>query len=157
MELRDGATRTEMVGSPYWMPPEMILSLPHDFKCDIWSMAICILELANKCPPTVGPAVQTMFYAAVSSAPLPALANPGNWSADFKAFLARALVRDPSHRAPSSELLKVRPLIRPPSVSVTHKRSPQDPFLNKAAKQSDMRLLLRQIFMGNQLKENGFF
>ncbi len=29
--------------------------------------------------------------------------------------------------------------------------------MNKAAKQSDMKTLLRQIFMGNQLKENGFF
>ena len=38
-------------GSPYWMPPEMILRQPHGTAADIWSMAVCVLELANHHPP----------------------------------------------------------------------------------------------------------
>lgn len=40
-----------MVGSPFWMPPEMIKRLPYSYPVDIWSFAICLLELANGQPP----------------------------------------------------------------------------------------------------------
>merc|ERR1711959_42771 len=35
-DLRDGP-QTHMVGSPYWMPPEMIKKQPHGLPVDIWS------------------------------------------------------------------------------------------------------------------------
>eukprot|EP00026_Physarum_polycephalum_P003650 Phypoly_transcript_03663.p1 GENE.Phypoly_transcript_03663~~Phypoly_transcript_03663.p1 ORF type:complete len:665 (+),score=125.19 Phypoly_transcript_03663:141-2135(+) len=40
-----------MAGSPFWMPPEMILGIPHGTPADMWSFAICLLELANGEPP----------------------------------------------------------------------------------------------------------
>ena len=43
--------QTHMVGSPYWMPPEMIKKEPHGLPVDIWSSGICTLELMNGKPP----------------------------------------------------------------------------------------------------------
>ena len=40
-----------MVGSPFWMPPEMIQCKPHGYAADIWSFAICLIEMADKRPP----------------------------------------------------------------------------------------------------------
>jgi serine/threonine protein kinase len=40
-----------MLGSPFWMPPEMIQSKAHGCSADIWSFAVCILELALGAPP----------------------------------------------------------------------------------------------------------
>lgn len=36
-----------MIGSPFWIAPEMIRGLKHDHKCDIWSTAMCLFELVN--------------------------------------------------------------------------------------------------------------
>ena len=40
-----------MVGSPFWMPPEMIKRQPHGLEIDIWSLGIVALEMANGYPP----------------------------------------------------------------------------------------------------------
>ncbi len=44
-------TRGKMAGSPYWMPPEMIARQPYGAPIDIWSFAVCLLELCNRSPP----------------------------------------------------------------------------------------------------------
>ena len=46
-----GDKRCHMVGSPFWMPPEMIKRQQYSYPVDIWSFAICLLELANGQPP----------------------------------------------------------------------------------------------------------
>jgi serine/threonine protein kinase len=37
-----------MVGSPYWMPPEIILKAPYNEKVDVWSMGVTLLQLVDK-------------------------------------------------------------------------------------------------------------
>lgn len=37
-----------MVGSPYWMPPEIILKAPYAEKVDVWSLGVTLLELIDK-------------------------------------------------------------------------------------------------------------
>ena len=34
-----------MVGSPFWIPPEMIRKERHGIEVDLWSLGICILEV----------------------------------------------------------------------------------------------------------------
>eukprot|EP01121_Diplochlamys_sp_Union-15-3_P010531 TRINITY_DN2965_c0_g1_i2.p1 TRINITY_DN2965_c0_g1~~TRINITY_DN2965_c0_g1_i2.p1 ORF type:complete len:153 (+),score=16.78 TRINITY_DN2965_c0_g1_i2:122-580(+) len=37
--------RLQMLGSPFWIAPEMILRQPHAEPADIWSFGICTLEI----------------------------------------------------------------------------------------------------------------
>ena len=51
VDLNEEKDPEHMVGSPFWMPPEMIKRQVYGPAVDIWSFAICVLELANGQPP----------------------------------------------------------------------------------------------------------
>lgn len=36
-----------MIGSAFWIAPEMIRGLRHDHKVDIWASGMCLFELVN--------------------------------------------------------------------------------------------------------------
>merc|ERR1711916_182042 len=53
---------THMVGSPFWIPPEMVRREPHGTAADVWSFGICTLELANNVIPNRHNSIYAMFY-----------------------------------------------------------------------------------------------
>jgi len=96
---------THMVGSPFWMPPEMILHKTHGLPADIWSLGITAVELANGYPPHRKTPIKAMFTAATVGYPTPfKLGN--KWSPLFLDFTTRCLRKDPSKRWDASQLLK---------------------------------------------------
>jgi hypothetical protein len=117
-----------MAGSPFWMPPEMILGIPHGTPADMWSFAICLLELANGEPPNRKSPVRAMFLAATEGIHV----TSEKYSPDFTDFLGKCLQIDQTKRATAGELLK-------------------HPFLNKADSQDTMRKILAQIFISNAI------
>jgi serine/threonine protein kinase len=50
-----------MVGSPFWMPPEMIRRDPHGLPVDIWSLGVCLMELANGHPPNRKSSIKVQY------------------------------------------------------------------------------------------------
>ncbi|EGC29829.1 hypothetical protein DICPUDRAFT_158544 [Dictyostelium purpureum] len=126
---------THMVGSPFWMAPEMIQQKPHSTPVDIWSFAISLLEMANQRPPMMESAVKAMFTVATEGAT--GFDDPGIWSDCFKDFLSLCLKMDPAERATAADLLK-------------------HPFIKKADSRDNMENILKKIFLTNSLMNSGF-
>ncbi|KAL6049432.1 putative serine/threonine-protein kinase mkcA [Balamuthia mandrillaris] len=131
-----GGPVTSMVGSPFWIPPEMILQQPHGYPADIWSLAICVLELANRTVPFDRNALKCLFNVAVGE--LPGFLNAAKWSQEFVDFMSRCIVREPTERATTKELLG-------------------HPFVHKTASRREMQEILRSIFIGHELRKTGLF
>jgi len=131
-DFSDGP-RCKIVGSPYWVPPEMILNKPHSLPVDIWSFAVCILELFLNAPPHNVSALKCMFYACTDGLidTIPHHASP-----NAKNFLQKCLVLDPDERATASELLK-------------------HPWVNQAKIGEGFSVILEHIFLANYLYSSG--
>lgn len=95
--------RNTFVGSPYWMAPEVITESVYDEKCDIWSVGITALELANGLPPHAN----DHPYKALVSIPLssPPRVEGSKFSSAFKDFVSVCLQRTAKDRADASTLV----------------------------------------------------
>jgi serine/threonine protein kinase len=102
--------RARMLGSPYWIPPEMIRSEPHSFQVDVWSMAVCLLELMNQRPPLYGNTIMSMFTVATKGL---VSQIPENMTPDGKDFLTQCLQVEQEKRAMPPELLKHKWVTQP--------------------------------------------
>ncbi|XP_053688725.1 serine/threonine-protein kinase 10 [Sabethes cyaneus] len=96
------------IGTPYWMAPELVLcetfrDNPYDFKVDIWSLGITLIEFAQMEPPNSEMSPMRVLLKIQKSDP-PKLDQPSKWSKSFNEFLAKALVKDPQQR-PATDIL----------------------------------------------------
>ena len=105
--------RGTMIGTPHWMAPETFASVTqledgaYDSKVDVWSLGITAIELAERRPPhSATTSVFQVIVKIASNAP-PALDAATPASADFRAFVAAALHKDPATRPTAAELLKL--------------------------------------------------
>ena len=77
--------RVQMVGSPYWMAPEMVRGEPHSLGVDVWAFVVSMLELANQRPSNVGNVKRAMFL--VGTVGLTRRFGKGRvWSHEFQVF-----------------------------------------------------------------------
>ncbi|XP_037124554.1 serine/threonine-protein kinase PAK 4 [Syngnathus acus] len=97
--------RKSLVGTPYWMAPELISRLPYGPEVDIWSLGIMVIEMVDGEPPYFNEPPLKAMKMIRDNLP-PKLKNLHKVSPVLKGFLDRMLVRDPSQRASASELLK---------------------------------------------------
>ena len=108
--LAPTGTRRTVVGTPYWMAPEVIRSEPYDAKCDIWSTGILMLELANGEPPHMRtPPDQALGL--IARAPPPRLRDEARWSVLLRHFVASMLHKDAARR-PTAAALLAHPFLR---------------------------------------------
>eukprot|EP01133_Synstelium_polycarpum_P011180 gene11180-13024_t len=96
-----------VIGTPFWMAPEVIQEVGYDYKADIWSYGITCIEMAESKPPlfNVHP-MRVIFMIPNPSRPPPKLTEPERWSDEFNDFLAKCLTRKPEQRPTAEELLK---------------------------------------------------
>lgn len=97
--------RRSVVGTPYWMSPEVVRGVMYGTNVDIWSLGILALEIANgEVPRLEFPPIKALFV--ISTKPPPELDDPDAWSETFQNFLARCLTKDQDERASTKELLE---------------------------------------------------
>ncbi|XP_037933576.1 serine/threonine-protein kinase PAK mbt isoform X2 [Teleopsis dalmanni] len=102
--------RKSLVGTPYWMSPEVISRLPYGPEVDIWSLGIMVIEMVDGEPPFFNePPLQAMRR--IRDMQPPNLKNAHKVSPRLQSFLDRMLVRDPAQRATATELL-IHPFLR---------------------------------------------
>jgi len=93
-----------VIGTPYWMAPEVILSEGYDERADIWSSGITMIELAEMKPPlhTLHP-MRAIFK--IPMEPSPTFKEPQKYSPLFNDFLAKCLEKDPEVRLTATQAL----------------------------------------------------
>uniref|UniRef100_A0A3Q2W483 non-specific serine/threonine protein kinase n=1 Tax=Haplochromis burtoni TaxID=8153 RepID=A0A3Q2W483_HAPBU len=113
--------RDSFIGTPYWMAPEVVMcetskDRPYDFKADIWSLGVTLIELAQIEPPNHEMNPMRVLLKIAKSEP-PTLMNPSRWSPEFSDFLRKALDKNVDNRWSTVQLLQAGP---------GHKRAPSD-------------------------------
>jgi len=99
------AKRMTVIGTPFWMAPEVVREVGYDFKADIWSLGITAIEMAEMNPPHSNMHPMRAIFLIPTRDP-PTLTEPSEWSDNFNDFLARCLVKNPDERWNADELLK---------------------------------------------------
>lgn len=102
--------RTTFIGTPYWMAPEVIVTEtckddPYDYKADIWSAGITLIELAEMQPPYHDMHPMRVLFKIPKSDP-PQLQAKNKWSKHFHDFLSLCVVKSADMRTSAGQLLE---------------------------------------------------
>ncbi|XP_020568931.2 myosin-IIIb isoform X1 [Oryzias latipes] len=90
--------RNTSVGTPFWMAPEVIAceqqyDYSYDARCDVWSLGITAIELADGDPPLAEMhPVKALFK--IPRNPSPTLRSPDQWCRSFSHFISQCLIKD---------------------------------------------------------------
>uniref|UniRef100_A0A8C5XIU1 Mitogen-activated protein kinase kinase kinase kinase n=1 Tax=Microcebus murinus TaxID=30608 RepID=A0A8C5XIU1_MICMU len=111
------ARRLSFIGTPYWMAPEVAavaLKGGYNELCDIWSLGITAIELAELQPPLfdVHP-LRVLFLMTKSGYQPPRLKEKGKWSAAFHNFVKVTLTKSPKKRPGATKMLSHQLVAQP--------------------------------------------
>ncbi|XP_066517490.1 STE20-like kinase b [Hoplias malabaricus] len=102
--------RDSFIGTPYWMAPEVVMcetskDRPYDYKADIWSLGVTLIELAQMEPPNHEMNPMRVLLKIAKAEP-PTLMQPSKWSPEFSDFLRHCLDKNLDNRWSAAQLLQ---------------------------------------------------
>ena len=93
-----------MVGTPYYLSPEIVEGKPYSFKSDVWSLGVMLYELCTLKPPFDGCSIRQLGMNIVRGTYPPL---PSHFSKDLKNLVATQLTGDPNKRPTVGHMLKM--------------------------------------------------
>lgn len=91
-----------VVGTPYYLSPEIIENKPYSFKSDIWSMGVLLYEMCALAPPFNANSLQMLALKIVKGSYQPITTN---YSKELKGLISEILHIDPNKRPYVGEIL----------------------------------------------------
>ena len=92
-----------VIGTPYYLAPEIWLNQPYDYKCDVFSLGCVIYEMCMLKPPFRGSSVQELYNSVCDGTYSPL---PNCFSLNLQNFIGSCLHRNPKSRSSILKLLK---------------------------------------------------
>ncbi|XP_075871397.1 serine/threonine-protein kinase PAK 6-like isoform X2 [Nelusetta ayraudi] len=102
---RDVPRRKSLVGTPYWMAPEVIAKTPYGTEVDVWSLGIMVVEMVDGEPPYFSETPISAMKRLRDEA-APSVKNVQRVSPVLKDFLGCMLCRDTRQRHSAPRLLE---------------------------------------------------
>ncbi|KAI8900569.1 kinase-like domain-containing protein [Globomyces pollinis-pini] len=101
----DKSRRATLVGTPFWMAPEVVSQKEYGTKVDIWSLGIMAIEMIEGQPPYIDEDPLKALYL-IATIGTPRLRKPEALSTTLRDFLKKSLEVNPTKRFSSVELLQ---------------------------------------------------
>jgi len=109
-----------ILGTPYWMAPEVVQDDKYDSKADIWSLGITAIEMACGKPPYSNePGMNVLLQLPKRDPPTLPDDVVDDFSEDFKDFIASCLVKNYRERPSAKMLLEHRWVKKAKTLRVT--------------------------------------
>lgn len=91
-----------VVGTPYWIAPEVLAGEGYSYLTDMWSLGIVLIEMLEGDPPYIEfPPIRAMYLISKNDAYQPKIAA----SMELKSFVNDCLMKDPAERFSASEMV----------------------------------------------------
>ncbi|EKX42348.1 hypothetical protein GUITHDRAFT_88129 [Guillardia theta CCMP2712] len=113
----EAGRRNSLVGTPYWMAPELIRTQYYNEKVDIWSLGIMAIEAVDREPPWFDEPIMRALFLITSSDP-PSFRRKG-MSTETSDWLSKCLLENPEQRWSADQLLQHKFLLKAAKSSKT--------------------------------------